>query len=104
LAARTNGKEPLELDPLDELKREFERRIREIRTELREGARGAPADEHVDYLRKDLGDLSLDLRQLLDDALEPGRDIIRERPFLALGLALGVGVLFGVLLGRKGKE
>lgn len=90
-------------DPLDELKREFERRVEEIRSQLGE-RRHVESDDSVDYLKNDLGRIVSDLRLLLNESVEPGREMIRERPFLALGIALGVGVLVGVILGRKGKE
>ncbi len=88
---------------MDELKREFERRIKEIRAERGEGGPNG-ADESLDYLANDLKRVVSDLRLLLDESVEPGREVIRERPFLALGVALGVGVLLGVMLGRKSKE
>ncbi len=103
MASRTSRKEISKGDALSELKRDFERRIHEISADLREG-RSAAAEESLDYLKNELERMLSDLRQQLDESVEPGREAIRERPLVALGVALGVGVLLGVLLGRKSKE
>ena len=88
---------------MEELKREFDKRVEEVRSEMGE-ERHSKADEPLDYLKNDLGRVISDLRLLLDESVEPGRKIIREKPFLSIGIALGVGVLLGVILGRKKRE
>ena len=102
MASGTNEEQNLKDDSLKELKRDFDRRIDELRAEVREGRRSG-GEETLDLLREDFERVLSDLRQELDESVEPGREAIRKRPFVALGVAVGVGVLLGILLGRKSK-
>jgi ElaB/YqjD/DUF883 family membrane-anchored ribosome-binding protein len=107
LSTRTNGKHQSRDDSIKELKRDFERRIEDIRAEAGEGVSGA-VDESIDFLKKELEQGLSSLRRQIDETVEPGREAIRERPFSSMGAALGAGVIAGVLLGvflgRKSKD
>jgi ElaB/YqjD/DUF883 family membrane-anchored ribosome-binding protein len=95
---------------VQEMQKEFEKRIDAIRTELKE--KGPEAVE------KSLGELKTgfegrlddvresieNARESLDDVLETGRTTIQERPLMAVGVAVAVGVVIGLLLGRKSKN
>ena len=102
MASGTNGKQDLKDDSLKELKRDFDRRIDEIRAEVREGRR-SEGEESLDLLRDDLERMLSDLGHELVESMEPAREAVRKKPFVALGIALGVGVLLGIILGRKSK-
>jgi len=85
-------------ESLRELKKDFDRRIHEIQSEVVEGSTGAVQDS-VDFLKNELDERLSDLRKQIDESVEPGREAIRERPFASVGAALGAGVIAGVLLG-----
>jgi ElaB/YqjD/DUF883 family membrane-anchored ribosome-binding protein len=40
----------------------------------------------------------------LDQSIDDSRQSVRKHPFLAVGVTLGVGIIAGVLLGRKSKD
>jgi ElaB/YqjD/DUF883 family membrane-anchored ribosome-binding protein len=107
LATRTNGKGQSKDDSITELKRDLERRIHDIRAELVEGKTGA-VEESLDFLRNEFEQGLSDLRKQIDESVEPEREAIRERPFVAVGAAVAVGVIAGALLavflGRKSKD
>lgn len=85
-------------ESLRELKKDFDRRIHELQTEVVEEGSGAVQDS-VDFLRNELEQRLSDLRKQVDESVEPGREAIREKPFSSVGAALGAGVIAGVLLG-----
>jgi len=107
LATRTNGKHQSREDSIKELKKDFERRIDDIRAESGEGVSGA-VDESLDFLKKELEQGLSSLRRQIDETVEPGREAIRDSPFSSVGAAVGAGVIAGVLLGvflgRKSKD
>jgi ElaB/YqjD/DUF883 family membrane-anchored ribosome-binding protein len=107
LETRTNGKQQSRDDSFRELKKDFERRIRDLQAEIVAGGSSA-VQESIDYLRNELEQRLSDLRKQVDESVEPGREVIRERPFAAMGVALGAGVLagvfLGVFLGRQSKD
>ena len=43
-------------------------------------------------------------RKMLDSSVESGRKVMNERPLLVLGATLAIGVIAGLLLGRKSKN
>jgi ElaB/YqjD/DUF883 family membrane-anchored ribosome-binding protein len=88
---------------IEETRRDFGRRIEEIRSELQEGG-----PEALEKLEKSLNGLKDDLQSGFDDIhgkfdeeLETGRREIREHPLLAVGIALSAGVVLGLLLGKR---
>jgi ElaB/YqjD/DUF883 family membrane-anchored ribosome-binding protein len=85
-------------ESLRDLKKDFDRRIHDLQTEVTEGGSTA-VQESVDFLRNELDQRLSDLRKQVDESVEPGREAIRERPFASVGVALGAGVVAGVLLG-----
>jgi ElaB/YqjD/DUF883 family membrane-anchored ribosome-binding protein len=107
MATRTNGKHQSRDETIKELKKDFDRRIHDIRAEAGDEVSSA-VDDSLDYLKKELGQGFSDLRKQVDEAVEPGREAIRERPFSSVGAAVGAGVvagvLLGVFLGRKSKD
>jgi len=98
MATRTNGKNQSTEESLKELKRDFDRRIHDLQTDVAEGGSTA-VQESVDFLKNELEQRLSDLRRQVDESVEPGRDAIREKPFSSVGVALGAGVVAGVLLG-----
>jgi ElaB/YqjD/DUF883 family membrane-anchored ribosome-binding protein len=88
---------------LRKTRRDFDKRIDEIRAELKE--KGPEAVERVENA---LNDLKEDLQGGFDevhgrfeDELEIGRREVRDHPLLAVGIALTVGVVIGMLLGKR---
>ncbi len=64
----------------------------------------AKAEESLRELNEDLKNRLGDIRDSIDDTLETGRKGIREYPLLAVGLAAGVGIIIGMLLGRNSND
>jgi ElaB/YqjD/DUF883 family membrane-anchored ribosome-binding protein len=83
-------------------RRDFDTRIDEIRAELKE--RGPEAVERVENalldLKEDLQSNFDEMHGKLEDELEAGRREVRDHPLLSVGVAVTVGVVFGMLLGK----
>jgi ElaB/YqjD/DUF883 family membrane-anchored ribosome-binding protein len=88
-----------------EVRRDFNKRIDEIRAELKE--RGPEAVEKVerslDDLKEDLQESLAEINGRYEDKLEMGREEIREHPLLAVGFAVMTGLLVGMIL-EKSKD
>jgi ElaB/YqjD/DUF883 family membrane-anchored ribosome-binding protein len=88
---------------LREARRDFDKRIDEIRADLKE--KGPEAIERVESALNELkGDLQSGFDEIhvtVDDEIEAGRREVREHPLLAVGIAVTVGVVIGMLLGRR---
>src|ERR1022692_2212462 len=86
-----------------EVRRDFDRRVDEISAELKES--GPEAVEEVgmslDELKEDLQDSFAEIQLRLEDRLETGRREVREHPLLAVGVAVVVGAIVGMLLGKR---
>jgi vacuolar-type H+-ATPase subunit H len=86
-----------------ETRRDFDKRIDEIRAELQKG--GADAVEKVEKslseLKEDLQSGFDDIQGSLEDELETGRKEVREHPLLAVGVAVMAGLVVGMLLGKS---
>jgi ElaB/YqjD/DUF883 family membrane-anchored ribosome-binding protein len=61
-------------------------------------------EEALGELRKDFDKRFEEIRVRLDEKLDEGRNVVRERPLVSLGAAVAIGIIIGVLLGRKSKE
>jgi ElaB/YqjD/DUF883 family membrane-anchored ribosome-binding protein len=94
---------------LRETRRDFDKRIDEIRAELKE-----KGPESVDKIERSLEDLRQDLKEDLQDGygeihdrlgdeVEYRRREVREHPLLAVGVAVTFGVLVGMIV-RKSKN
>jgi len=90
---------------LREARRDFDKRIDAIMAELKEKGPEA-ADQSLRDLKADLEDTLSEARESLesaresfDDALRTGRATIQEQPLTAVGVALAVGVVIGLLFG-----
>jgi len=89
---------------LRETRRDFDKRIDEIRGELQ-----GIGPEAVEKVEKSLNDLKKDLADGFDDVvhgrfdddLETSRRQVREHPLLAVGIAVMGGVIVGMLLGKS---
>jgi len=88
---------------LKETRRDFDKRIDEIRAQLHE--RGPDAAEMVE---KSLNGLKEELRAGFDDVngkfedeLEVGRKQVREHPLLSVGVAVMAGIILGMLFGNN---
>jgi ElaB/YqjD/DUF883 family membrane-anchored ribosome-binding protein len=74
--------------------------VRDIGKNRAEALRGA-ANEQVEALREQ-GEAALrDARTRGQDALSQAEESIRENPATAVGIAAGLGFLFGLIFGRK---
>jgi ElaB/YqjD/DUF883 family membrane-anchored ribosome-binding protein len=73
-------------------------------SEKREGDMSEAWEESLGELRKDLDRRLEEIRVRLNEKLEEGRGVVRERPLVSLGAALAIGIIIGVLLGRRSKE
>jgi ElaB/YqjD/DUF883 family membrane-anchored ribosome-binding protein len=91
---------------LGEIRRDLDKKIDQIKAELKEkGPEAAEAiEKSLDALKADLEGKLSDIHQSIDDQLEVGRREIRKQPLMAVGVAALVGVVVGVLLGRKCKD
>jgi ElaB/YqjD/DUF883 family membrane-anchored ribosome-binding protein len=89
---------------LRETRKDFDKRIDEIRAELQE-----IGPEAVEKVERSLNDLKKDLEDGFDDVvhgrfdydLETSRKQVREHPLLAVGIAVIGGVILGMLLGKS---
>jgi len=86
---------------LRETRRDFDKRIDEIRAELQAKGPGAveKAERSLNDLKEDLRNGFDDVNSTLDDELESGREQVREHPLFAVGV--DVAVLMQVLPGTK---
>jgi ElaB/YqjD/DUF883 family membrane-anchored ribosome-binding protein len=100
---------------IKEIQKDFERRIDAIRAELVEKGPEASGmiEKSLDELKESLEEklagmfegLDLDeARKSVEDALETGRSAVQERPLTAVGVAVLVGIIIGLLAGPKGKD
>lgn len=87
-------------ESIREFREDFDRRIDEIRAELKE--RGPEAvgdvDRSLDDLKEDMQEGFTEVRERFEDRLEIGRREIRVHPLLAVGFAVAVGAVVGALL------
>jgi ElaB/YqjD/DUF883 family membrane-anchored ribosome-binding protein len=77
-------------DAANVLRKEFSKRTDDVR--------GAAQNLKEEYDKR-LGQFNVTLSQSIEDS----RHTVQKHPFLAVGVTLGVGVIAGVLLGRKSK-
>jgi len=88
---------------LRETRRDFNKRIDEIRAELKE--KGPEAVKRVESalneLREDIQSGFDEIHVEVDEELETGRREVREHPLLAVGIAVTAGVVIGMLLERR---
>ena len=91
---------------LDDIRRDLDKKIDQIKVELKEkGPEAAAAiEESLDALKANLENRLSDFHASIDDQLEVGRKEIRKQPLMAVGVAVLVGVVAGMLLGRKCKD
>ena len=101
MSTRTNGKHQSADAAFRELKKDFDRRIHDLETEVVEGGSSASGavQESIDFLRNELEQRLSALGKQIDESVEPGREAIRQKPLSSVGAALGAGVVAGVLLG-----
>lgn len=103
MASKQNDSRSAAERSLRETRRDFDKRIDEIRAELRE--KGPEAVVRVENALNELkGDLQSGFDEIhvrVDDELETGRKEVREHPLLAVGIAVTAGVVIGMLLGRR---
>ena len=70
------------------MRKEYEKRTEDVR--------GA-----AEILREEY-DMRVDqVHDRLDQSIDDSRQSVRKHPFLVVGVTLGVGIIAGVLLGRK---
>jgi ElaB/YqjD/DUF883 family membrane-anchored ribosome-binding protein len=72
------------------LRNEFNRRVDEVR--------GA-----ADKLREEYDDRVDQVHVQMDQSIDDSRKAVQKHPFMAIGVTLGIGIVAGVLLGRKTK-
>jgi ElaB/YqjD/DUF883 family membrane-anchored ribosome-binding protein len=61
-------------------------------------------NDAAQILRKEYDKRVDQVHERLDQSIDDGRQTVRKHPFMAVGITLGVGVIAGVILGRKSKE
>jgi len=78
-------------------------KIEKMKDELKEkGPEAAGAiEESLEALRENLESRLGGIHASLDDQLEVGRREIRKQPLMAVGVAVLVGIVAGMLLERK---
>ena len=104
MARTTKDKEESTEGALNELKRDLEREINEIRTTIKEKGPEA-AEESMKNLKAEFDGRLEEIRDRLDESVETSRSVIREHPLIAVGGALAVGLLVGLLFaGGKSKN
>jgi ElaB/YqjD/DUF883 family membrane-anchored ribosome-binding protein len=103
LAKREKDLEAAAEASLDEIRRDMDKKIDQIKAELKEkGPEAAEAiGDSLDALKANLENRLGDFHASLDDQLAMGRREIRKQPLMAVGVAVLVGVVAGMLLGRK---
>jgi ElaB/YqjD/DUF883 family membrane-anchored ribosome-binding protein len=91
---------------LDDIRRDLDKKIDQIKAELKEkGPEAAEAiEKSLDGLKANLENRLGDFHASIDDQLEIGRREIKKQPLMAVGVAVLVGVVAGMLLGRKCKD
>ena len=91
---------------MTDIRKDLDKKIDKIKAELKEkGPEAAEAiEESLDALKADLEGRLSDIHESIDDQLEVGRREIRKKPLMAVGVAVLVGVVAGMLLGRKCKD
>jgi len=86
--ADTKLSEPHEL--ARSVRKEYEKRTEDVR--------GA-----AEILREEYDRRVDQVHDKLDQSIDDSRQTVQKHPFLAVGVTLGVGIIAGVLLGRKSK-
>lgn len=89
-------------DATNDLRKEFDRRLREMDKQLRRGL-GQEQDE-IDDDQMNIGGLRENLnaaRGRVIGAIKRGDDYVSEHPLLVVGGALAVGVVIGALLATR---
>jgi ElaB/YqjD/DUF883 family membrane-anchored ribosome-binding protein len=89
-----------------ETRKDFDKKIDEIRGDLKEGGTEAvqKAERALNELKEDLESSFGQIHERFEEGLETGRSTVREHPLLSVGIAVGVGVIIGMLLERKGRD
>jgi ElaB/YqjD/DUF883 family membrane-anchored ribosome-binding protein len=90
MAKRSDSKlsEPSEL--ARSVRKEYEKRSEDVR-------------DAAETLREGYGKRVDQVHDRLDQSIDDSRQTVRKHPFLAVGVTLGIGVVAGVILGRKSK-
>jgi ElaB/YqjD/DUF883 family membrane-anchored ribosome-binding protein len=86
--ADTKTSEPSEI--AKSLRKEYESRTDDV-------------TDAMDGLRKEYGKRADQVRVRVSESVDDSRQAVRKHPFLAVDVTLGVGLVAGVLLGRKSK-
>jgi ElaB/YqjD/DUF883 family membrane-anchored ribosome-binding protein len=77
-------------DAVEGLRKEFGRRADDVR--------GAAEDLKGEYEKR-----ADQVRARVSESVDDGRQAVRKHPYTAVGVTLGVGIVAGLLLGRKSK-
>jgi ElaB/YqjD/DUF883 family membrane-anchored ribosome-binding protein len=85
---------------IKELRRDLDREIDAIRTTISEKGPAA-AQESLLALKGEVNRRLAEVRDGFEESIETGRRMVQQRPLMAVGAALAVGILLGVILGRK---
>lgn len=88
-----------------ELRKEFDRRLREMDRQLRRGL--GHEQEEIDEEALTIGNLRGNLeaaRGKVIGAIRKGDDFVAEHPLIVVGAALAAGVVIGALLASRTRE
>jgi len=55
-------------------------------------------EEAMAEMRKSLDAITAELKMRVNETAEMGRERIREKPLMSVGLAFGVGLIFGAIM------
>jgi len=87
------------LKDLQTVMADSEELLKEIAGEL--GDRGKHARERLKATLESAKETCGELQQKAQEGVEAADTMVREHPYSAIGIAFGVGLLFGVLVARK---
>jgi ElaB/YqjD/DUF883 family membrane-anchored ribosome-binding protein len=97
----TSAQTPEELrDHLRTLLTEAEKMIGEAPDELRDGKIEA-LREHLEAAHERIAELYAEAKERVNSGARSADEVIRTRPYEAISIALGAGLVAGVLLGRQ---
>ena len=106
LAKQEKDSETTAEESLKRIRRDFDKRIDEIKRDLREKEPKSVKEfeEILDGLRENVEGRMGEARETVDEQLEMGRKEIKKHPLMAVLIAVLVGLIMGMLFGRDSRR
>ena len=105
MAKQENDLETSSEESINRVRRDLDKRIDEIKTDLRQKPKSVEElEETLEGLRVDVERKISEAQQYVDHQLESSRREIRRHPLMAVGIAALVGLIIGMLLGRESRR